>query len=423
MSNTAPLGTPDSEPVLFNIKTDMKQIITHFTDDDLYKFTMCCAVIDNFPRAQVKYSFTDRDDTVYPEGFARELAAQIKALDSVTITDDEIDFMRRRCTYIPGWFYNYLKGYRFNHRWVDVRQDSEGHLEIDIEGSWAETILLEVKILAIVSELYYIMTGQCGAFDYGRYYHKSYRKAERLLEAGCVYSDFGTRRRASFEAEDTVVRAMKDCEASHKWPGRFVGTSNVYLAMKHDVLPVGTMAHEFICAIGGMYGPQMANNIAMNLWRNTFRGALGTFLYDSFGWKIFSLNFSEDFANLFKGLRVDSGDNYEQLMRIVDKYRSLGIDPKTKQVIFSNALDVDSAIDIQRYAVNYCQPSFGIGTHFTNDFDGVKPMNIVIKLIAAKITESWDFYNDTCKLSEDTGKHTGRPDVVRRFMDALDFKK
>ena len=384
---------------------------------------MCCAVIDNFPRAQVRYSFTDRDDTVYPEGFARELAAQIKALDSVTITDDEIDFMRRRCTYIPGWFYNYLKGYRFNHRWVDVRQDSEGHLEIDIEGSWAETILLEVKILAIVSELYYIMTGQCGAFDYGRYYHKSYRKAERLLEAGCVYSDFGTRRRASFEAEDTVVRAMKDCEASHKWPGRFVGTSNVYLAMKHDVLPVGTMAHEFICAIGGMYGPQMANNIAMNLWRNTFRGALGTFLYDSFGWKIFSLNFSEDFANLFKGLRVDSGDNYEQLMRIVDKYRSLGIDPKTKQVIFSNALDVDSAIEIQKYAVEYCQPSFGIGTHFTNDFDGVKPMNIVIKLIAAKITESWDFYNDTCKLSEDTGKHTGRPEVVRRFMDALDFKK
>lgn len=397
----------------------MRQIITHFTDDDLYKFTMCCAVIDNFPRAQVKYSFTDRDDTVYPDGFARELAAQIKALDSVTITDDEIDFMRRRCTYIPGWFYNYLKGYRFNHRWVDVRQDSEGHLEIDIEGSWAETILLEVKILAIVSELYYIMTGQCGAFDYGRYYHKSYRKAERLLEAGCVYSDFGTRRRASFEAEDTVVRAMKDCEASHKWPGRFVGTSNVYLAMKHDVLPVGTMAHEFICAIGGMYGPQMANNIAMNLWRNTFRGALGTFLYDSFGWKIFSLNFSEDFANLFKGLRVDSGDNYEQLMRIVDKYRSLGIDPKTKQVIFSNALDVDSAIEIQKYAVEYCQPSFGIGTHFTNDFDGVKPMNIVIKLIAAKITESWTFYNDTCKISEDEGKHTGNPEVVRRFMDAL----
>ena len=400
----------------------MRQIIKHFTDDDLYKFTMCCAVIDNFPRAQVKYTFTDRDNTVYPAGFAQKLDEQIAMLENVTITDDEIDFMKRRCNYIPGWFYNYLKGYRFHRKWVKTWQDDEGHLHVDIEGSWADTILLEVKILAIISELYYIMTGQSKHFDYEAYYHKTCAKARRLLEAGCIYSDFGTRRRASFEAEDTVIRAMKDCYQSQQWKGKFVGTSNVYLAMKHDLLPIGTMAHEFVCAIGGMYGPQMANHIAMNLWRNTFRGALGTFLYDSFGWDIFSLNFSEDFANLFKGLRIDSGDNYEQLMRIVDKYRSLGIDPKTKQIIFSNALDTDSAIEIQQYAQDYCMPSFGIGTHFTNDFDGVKPMNIVIKLIAAKITESWSFYNDTCKLSEDTGKHTGDPEVVKRFMDALHMK-
>ena len=400
----------------------MKQIITHFTDDDLYKFTMCCAVIDNFPRAQVKYTFTDRDDTVYPEGFAQELTAQIATLESVVITEEEIDFMRRRCNYIPGWFYTYLKGYRFNSRCVKAWQDGEGHLHVDIEGSWADTILFEVKILAIISELYYILTGQDRRFDYEAYYEKSYGKGRRLLEAGCIYSDFGTRRRASFEAEDTVVRAMKDAARSGEWEGRFVGTSNVYLAMKHDVLPVGTMAHEFICAIGGMYGPQMANHIAMDLWRNTFRGALGTYLYDSFGWDIFSLNFSEDFANLFKGLRVDSGDNYGELMKIVEKYRSLGIDPRTKQVIFSNALDTAAAIEIQQYAKEYCQPSFGIGTHFTNDFDGVKPMNIVIKLIAAKITESWSFYNDTCKISEDEGKHTGNPEVVRRFMEALHLK-
>ncbi len=400
----------------------MKQIITHFTDDDLYKFTMCCAVIDNFPRAQVKYTFTDRDDTVYPEGFAQELTAQIAALESVVITEEEIDFMRRRCNYIPGWFYTYLKGYRFNSRCVKAWQDGEGHLHVDIEGSWADTILFEVKILAIISELYYILTGQDRHFDYEAYYEKSYGKGRRLLEAGCIYSDFGTRRRASFEAEDTVVRAMKDAARSGEWEGRFVGTSNVYLAMKHDVLPVGTMAHEFICAIGGMYGPQMANHIAMDLWRNTFRGALGTYLYDSFGWDIFSMNFSEDFANLFKGLRVDSGDNYGELMKIVEKYRSLGIDPRTKQVIFSNALDTAAAIEIQQYARQYCQPSFGIGTHFTNDFDGVKPMNIVIKLIAAKITESWSFYNDTCKISEDEGKHTGNPEVVRRFMEALHLK-
>lgn len=399
----------------------MEQIIKHFTDDDLYKFTMCCAVIDNFPRAQVKYTFTDRDNTVYPAGFAEALTEQIAMLEDLKITDDEIDFMRRKCCFIPGWFYNYLKGYRFNRHWSKAWQDDEGHLHVEFEGSWADTILLEVKVLAIISDLYYEMTGQNRLFDYDAYYDKTYRKAERLLGAGCIYSDFGTRRRASFMAEDTVIRAMKDCNMSREWPGRFVGTSNIYLAMKYDLLPIGTMAHEFVCAIGGMYGPQMANNIAMNSWRNTFRGALGTYLYDSFGWDIFSLNFSEDFANLFKGLRVDSGDNYEQLMLIVDKYRSFGIDPRTKQVIFSNALDTDSAIEVQQFAKDYCQPSFGIGTHFTNDFDGVKPLNIVIKLVAAKITESWTFYNETCKLSEDEGKHTGRPEVVKRFMQALNI--
>lgn len=401
----------------------MKQIISHFTDDDLYKFTMCCSVIDNFPRARVKYSFTDRDGTVYPDGFADRLAEQVAMLENLVITDEEIDFMKRRCPYIPHWFYNYLRGYRFNHEWVAARQDEEGHLHVDIEGSWADTILLEVKVLAIISELYYCMTGQAECFDYTDYYRKSYCKAERLLDVGCRFSDFGTRRRASFMAEDTAVRAMKDCCTGGKWNGKFVGTSNVYLAMKYDLTPVGTMAHEFVSAIGGMYGPQMANHIAMDSWRQTFRGALGTYLYDTFGWDIFSLNFSEDFANLFKGLRVDSGDNREQLRKIVGKYRSLGIDPKTKQVTFSNALNTDKAIEIQQYAREYCQPSFGIGTHFTNDFEGVSPLNIVIKLTAAKITEAWPFYNDTCKLSEDNGKHTGKPEVIARFKAALNREK
>ena len=402
---------------------EIKQIINHFTDDDLYKLSMCCAVIDNFPRAQVKYQFVDRNDTVYPAGFADELNRQVALLEQVTITDEEIDFMRRKCYFLPNWFYTYLKGYRFNHEWVKAWQDDKGLLHIEFEGCWADTILLEVKVLAIISELYYIMTNQTDKLDYEEYYQKTYHKAERLLKAGCVFSDFGTRRRASFQAEETVIRAMKDCYNSRKWKGKLVGTSNVYLAMKYDLLPVGTMAHEFICAIGAMYGPQMANHIAMDRWRKTFRGALGTYLYDSFGWDIFSHNFSEDFANQFKGLRVDSGNNFEQLHKIVKKYKSLGIDPHTKQIIFSNALNTDQAIEIQQYAQKLCQPSFGIGTHFTNDFEGVEPMNIVIKLVAAKITESWDFYNDTCKISEDKGKHTGKPEVIKRFMDAIHYQE
>ena len=384
---------------------------------------MCCAVIDNYPRAQVKYTFIDRDATVYPPGFAEKLRAQVKMLESVVITDEEIEFMKRRCPYIPFWFYNFLKGFRYNSEWVHIAQDSEGHLSIEIEGCWSNTILLEVKLLAIVSELYYMMTGEESCIDLDDYYHRSYHKAARMIEADCIFSDFGTRRRASFTVQDTVVRAMSDCQRENgTLPGRFIGTSNVYFAMKYDLTPIGTMAHEFVCAIAGMYGPQMANHIAMRAWSITYRGALGTFLFDTYGWNIFSMNFSEDFANMFKGLRVDSGDNHKELMKIVDKYKSLGIDPRSKQVVFSNALDVDRAIEINKYASPLCQPSFGIGTHFTNDIEGIRPRNIVIKLIAVKITESWTFYNETCKLSEDHGKYTGNPEVVRRFREILHIK-
>ena len=400
----------------------MHQIIRHFTDDDLYKFTMCCAVIENYPRTQVKYRFNDRDNTIYPPGFAAELTRQIKMLEDVVITDREIDFMRRRCRYIPSWFYSFLKGFRYDSRWVTVAQDRDGHLSVEFEGSWSNTILLEVKVLAIISELYYMMTGVSETLDYEGYYRRSWNKAARLISEGCMFSDFGTRRRASFRSQDTAVRAMKDCDSGSGGPGHFIGTSNVYLAMKYNLTPVGTMAHEFICAIAGMYGPQMANFLAMKTWANTYRGALGTFLYDTYGWRIFSLNFSEDYANMFKGLRVDSGDNRRQLDMIIEKYRSLNIDPLTKQIVFSNALDVDAAIELQRYAAGKCQPSYGIGTHFTNDFPGVKPMNIVIKLLAVKITESWPFYFETCKLSEDHGKYSGNPATVRRFMEALHLR-
>lgn len=398
----------------------MRQIITHFTDDDLYKFTMCCAVVANYPRARVKYQFTDRDNSVYPHRFAQRLNEQIAMLENLRITEEEIAFLQHRCPYLPYWFFNYLRGFRYRKEWVVASQDAEGHLSINIEGAWCETIFLEVKLLAIVSELYYEMTGRISSLDYEDYAVRSADKARRLLEAGATFSDFGTRRRASFDAQDTAVRAMAEYAAAHpELPGRMAGTSNVYLAMKYDLVPIGTMAHEFVCAIAGMYGPQMANHLAMKAWSNTFRGALGTFLYDTYGWRIFSLNFSEDYANMFKGLRVDSGDNIEQLEMICDKYTSLGIDPRTKQVVFSNALDTKRAVDLHRYAVTRCLPSFGIGTHFTNDFPDLKPRNIVIKLKAVKITESWTFYNETCKLSEDRGKYTGDPEVVAGFRRTL----
>lgn len=383
---------------------------------------MCCAVIENYPRTKVKYRFSDRDNRIYPAGFAEAVMDQIRMLEKLVISEEEVSFMKRACPYIPKWFYRFLRGFRYNSNWVKASQDAEGHLDIEFEGFWSDTIMLEVKVLAIISELYYIMTGQAESLDYEACRERSEEKARRLIGAGCSFSDFGTRRRASFKAQDTVVAAMKACQDQMEGPGRFVGTSNVYLAMKYDLVPIGTMAHELICAIAGMYGPQMANHLAMETWAKTYRGALGTFLYDTYGWRIFSLNFSEDYANMFKGLRVDSGDNYDQLDKIVDKYRSLKIDPASKQVTFSNGLNTDEAIRINEYAKGKCIPNFGIGTHFTNDFPDVRPMNIVIKLLAVKITESWPFYCDTCKLSEDEGKYTGNIETVETFRYLLHLK-
>ncbi len=130
----------------------MRRLINNFTDDDLYKFTMSCAVIDNFPRAQVRYEFIDRNGTVYPPGFAAELNNQVAMLEELVITDEEVDFMKKRCSYIPVWFYNFLKGFRYDRRQVKASQDASGHLSVEIEGCWSETILLEVKLLAIISE-------------------------------------------------------------------------------------------------------------------------------------------------------------------------------------------------------------------------------------------------------------------------------
>lgn len=398
----------------------MKPIITHFTDDDLYKFSMCCAIINCYPRAMVRYKFVDRNNTIYPKGFDELLREQVKYLEDLRFTDEEQAFMERKCYYMPRWFFTYLKGFRYSADWVHVSQDEEGHLSVEFEGYWHQTVLLEVKVLAIISELYHIVNGDIDKVNYDDYYQLTYKKAVRMLEGGLKVADFGCRRRLSHDAEDAAVRAFIAASKDVKGPGVFTGTSTVWFAMKYDVQPIGTMAHEFVSSIAGMYGPQEANHIAMDMWQKTFIGSLGIFLYDTYGFKAFSDNFSEHYARVFAGLRVDSGDNLEQLEKICAKYKEFAIDPTTKQVVFSNALDTDRAIALHKAVNGRVQDSYGIGTHITCDFGhlGIQPMNIVIKLVASKITERRD-WNDTCKMSEDKGKYTGKPETFEMYKKLL----
>ena len=388
----------------------MKPIITHFTDTDLYKLTMCCAIVNCYPRAMVRYSFVDRNNTVYPEGFGKLVEEQVAYLEDLRFTEEEEAFMREKCYYIPTWFYTYLHGFRFRKEWVKVFQDEAGHLSINIEGYWHDT------------ELHHTLTGELEKIDLEEYYNLSYEKARRMLSAGLIVSEFGTRRRFSLDVEEQAVRAFiaadRDLrkELGDAYKGSFPGTSNVWLAYKYGVLPIGTMAHEFISAIAGMYGPQEANHIAMDMWQKTFIGSLGIFLYDTYGFNAFSANFSEHFARVFAGLRVDSGDNLEQLEKICNKYRELGLDPSTKQVVFSNALSEEAAISLHKAVNGRVHDSYGIGTSISADGArwGILPSNIVIKLLGVKMTEKRE-WNKTCKMSEDFGKVTGDEDVISVF--------
>lgn len=388
------------------------KLIKHFTDNDLYTFSVCYVYLHKFPRACGRYTFVDRNNTVYPPGFAEKVTEQIKAMESIVISDEEIEHMRRKCYYLPVWFYTFLKGYRFNADEVSVTQDSAGHLLISVEGLLWKTIFWEIPILAIVSELKHILDGDLVKYDPEREYDKSLEKGARLLKSGLLFAEFGTRRRFSFEHQDRVVRSLVETNRNFaEAEGKFVGTSNVYFAMKYNLTPIGTMSHQLISFCGAIFGYKEANFLAMDYWQEVFASDLGTFLYDTYGWHAFQENFSKKHAKLFDGLRVDSGDNFAAVDKIVAKYKELNINPLTKTLTFSNGLNVEEAVKIHDYCKGKVIDNYGIGTFLTCDITDVEPMNIVMKLTEAKLTEKKN-WQKAIKLSDDNGKYTGDPDEV-----------
>lgn len=399
-----------------------KNIINFLTDTDVYTFSVCYLYLHQFPRASGRYTFTDRNNAVYPPGFAAEVKEQVRAMEDVVITDEEIEYMRAKCYYFPVWFYTFLRGYRFNAEEVDVEQDAEGHLRITIEGLLWKTIFWEVPILAVISELKLALDGGRENYDGGREYAKSLEKGLRLLENGLAFAEFGTRRRFSFAHHELVIRSL--IEAQSRFPqekGGFAGTSNLYFAMRHNLTPIGTMSHQLISFCGAIFGYKEANFLAMDYWQAAFDSDLGTFLYDTYGWNAFQENFSKKHAKLFEGLRVDSGDNFRAVDKIVAKYKELGINPMAKSLTFSNGLSVDEAIEIHKYCAGKINDNYGIGTFLTSDVTGVTPMNIVIKLTEAKLTEK-KRWQKAIKLSDDPGKYTGDPAEVELALRTLSLK-
>jgi nicotinate phosphoribosyltransferase len=390
----------------------MKQIITHFTDNDLYTFTCQYYILHTYPRAEVRYSFFDRNHTRYPEGFGKLLQEQINGMKDIVITEEEIEFMKSKIYFLPDWYYNFLRGYRFNPSEVHIHQDQSGYLSILIEGKWYSTIMWEMPILSTISELMHLINGDLEKIDLATVFAEAYGKGIKAIENGIVLSEFGTRRRTSFDVQHTVMEGLMKAQNNIKGDGAIVGTSNVWFAKEFNTKIIGTMSHQLCSFEECVSGVFECNHQLMQKWSDVYDGDLGVYLPDCFGSKVFLDNFSKKMAKMFDGVRIDSGDEREETERMIAKYLSLGVDPKTKSITYSNALTIDKAIELHKWLGGRMKDSYGIGTHLTADVKNKETgekfpySNIVIKLTGMRITELREWL-DCVKLSNDKGKTLG----------------
>lgn len=397
----------------------MRPIVNHLTDNDLYTFTCQYYVLETYPRAEVEYSFFDRNHQKYPAGFAALLQEQVDHMKDVAITDEEVEYMVRKCQFLPLWYFTFLKGYRFNPKEVMISQDDEGYLDIKVRGKWFSTIMWEMPLLSAISELMHELRGDLAKYNPVLEEQRAREKTEKIFGSGLVLGDMGTRRRMSFDHQDMVIRVMKEVwESRTDWPGKFTGTSNVWLAMKYNLVPLGTMSHQLISFEENVSGLFECNFNVMKKFSDVYDGDNGIFLYDCFGDKVFFSNLSKRMAMMYKGLRVDSGDEFEQTEKIIAKYNELGIDPATKQVCYSNGLNIEKAIEIHKYVNGRVQDSYGVGTFLTCDVTDVDPMNIVIKLTRGRITEK-RAWHDCVKLSCNVTKTLGNEAKCQYLISQL----
>jgi nicotinate phosphoribosyltransferase len=368
-------------------------MIKYLTDTDLYKITMLRAFFHHFPNIQAKYSFKCRNKgIIFTEKMFQQLKEEINNLCELHFTNEEIDYIgnlyyMKKAT----GFLEFLRMFRLNKDYISLSLKDNGELKIVAEGPIWQASMFEIYVLALVNEIYF----------------SSFRDKEKAKEIGLkrldekmkiangekfVFSDFGTRRRFSGEWQEEVIKILKqNCST-------FTGTSNIQFAMKHNLTPIGTMAHEYICLGQALNDVTIERSQVYMLqkWADEYRGDLGIALSDTLGFDYFQLDFDKYFANLFSGIRHDSGDPIKWGYKALEHYNKLGIDPKNKSLVFSDSLDFTKAALINNEFKDKAKISFGIGTNLTNDL-GFEPLNIVFKIVEAN-------GRSVAKLSDSEGK-------------------
>jgi nicotinate phosphoribosyltransferase len=366
-------------------------IIRSLLDTDLYKFSMMQVVLHHFPGAQVEYRFKCRTPGIDLAKHVEEIAREVAELCRLRFSDAELDYLRAM-RFMKSDFVDFLGLFQFNEKYISITPDAtSGEIDIAIRGPWLHTILYEIPVLAIVSEVYFRRTQSRADLAEGRSRLGAKMALLRSVDPELLIriSDFGTRRRFSLAWHEEVIQTLK-----RDLPMHFAGTSNVLLAMRHGVTPLGTMAHEYMQACQAL-GPRLrdAQVFAFDKWAQEYRGDLGIALSDTYGMDAFLRDFDMYFCKLFDGARHDSGDPFEWGEKLIAHYEKNRVDARTKSLIFSDQLSFQLAIDIARRFRGRAKTSFGIGTNLTNDL-GFEPINIVIKMIecngqpVAKVSDS-----------------------------------
>ena len=352
-------------------------IIQSLLDTDLYKFTMMQVVLHHFPAAQVEYRFKCRDADIDLTPYVGEIRDEIRALCSLRFEPHELDYLRS-WRFFKSDYVDLLKLFQFDDRFIDVAPlaGSPPEIDIRIKGPWLHTILFEVPVLAIVSEVYNRNVNAGRDLAEGR--RRLAAKIETINgvpDPAFRIADYGTRRRFSRDWQEEVIATLQRGIGP-----KFVGTSNVDLALRHGLTPLGTMAHEYLQACQAV-GPRLRDSqvFAFNTWAREYRGDLGIALTDVCGMDAFLSDFDLFFCKLFDGVRHDSGDPFEWGEKMIAHYQHMRIDPRTKTMVYSDSLNVPLAIRLFEYFRGRTQTAYGIGTNLTNDV-GVAALQIVIKM-------------------------------------------
>lgn len=384
---------------------DFLPVFLHLTDSDLYKSTMQQTVMHQFPHArEVEFSFRCRTPNINLVQHIDEINRQLDWLCTLTYQPYELNYFRS-LRFMKSDYVDFLEDFRLKRKYIEVVQVNENEIDFKCKGPWVRTIPFEIYCLGIVNEVYFRATQNPETFAEGR--RRLEEKVQLLLnlnDSGFKFSEFGTRRRYSRQWQDEVVKTFAE-----KAPNNFGGTSNVFFAMKYDLVPIGTMAHEYLQACQAL-GPRLRDSqkFALQKWVDEYRGDLGVALTDVVGLDAFLADFDLYFCKLFDGLRHDSGDPYEWTDKVLAHFEKMKIDTKTKSLVYSDGLDFEKAIKLYETYKDSAKLFFGIGTNLTNDL-GPKAINIVMKMISCN-------GSPVAKLSDSAGKTMCKDETYLAYL-------